>query len=105
MNDGQAPADRIEAISDDGDDIRVNQDLSCFPQNETSIAVNPRNSLNVVGGANDYRLGFGSSGFYSSFDGGRTYRDGILPFPSLPNGDNLDGGGDPAIAFDRQGYV
>ncbi len=105
MNDGQAPADRIEAISDDGDDIRVNQDLSCFPQNETSIAVNPRNSLNVVGGANDYRLGFGSSGFYSSFDGGRTYRDGILLFPSLPNGDNLDGGGDPAIAFDRQGYV
>lgn len=105
INDGQAPADQIEAISDDGDDRRANQDLSCFPQDETSIAINPTNTNNILGGANDYRLGFGSSGFYSSFDGGLTFRDGILAFPSLPNGDNLDGGGDPAITFDRQGYA
>jgi len=105
VNDAEPPTDPIEDLSDNGDDIRVNQDLSCFPQNETSIAVNPNDSSNIVAGANDYRLGFGSSGFYATFDGGRTWKDGILPFPSLPSGDNLDGGGDPAIAFDRQGYA
>lgn len=87
------------------DDVRANQDQSCMPQDETSIAVNPRNSANLVGGANDYRLGWGTSGFYTSKDGGTTWKDGIIPFPTLPDGDNLDGGGDPAIAFDRQGYV
>ena len=33
-----------------------------------------------------------------------SWYDGIIPFPSLPNGDNLDGGGDPAIAYDRGGH-
>jgi hypothetical protein len=87
------------------DDIRADQDDTCQPQNETSMAVNPRNTNNIVGGANDYRLGFGTSGYYSSFDRGQTWVDGILPFPSLPNGDNLDGGGDPALTFDREGTV
>jgi hypothetical protein len=99
------PPDQAERVSRRGDDIRLNQDFSCFPQNETSIAVNPTNARNLVGGANDYRLGFGSSGFYASTDGGRSWYDGILPFPSLPNGDNLDGGGDPVIVFDRDGTV
>src|SRR5215210_8604046 len=31
--------DRVEQLSDGGDDIRVTQDLSCFPQDEISIAV------------------------------------------------------------------
>jgi hypothetical protein len=97
--------DRVEQLSGRGDDVHTNQDLSCFPQNETSIAVNPTAGSNVLAGANDYRLGFGSSGFYASTDGGKTFYDGILPFPSLPNGDNLDGGGDPAVAFDRDGVA
>jgi hypothetical protein len=95
--------DRVEQLSNGGDDVRVNQDRSCFPQNETSIAVNPTAKRNLLAGANDYRLGFGSSGFYASTDGGTSFYDGVLPFPTLPNGDNLDGGGDPAIAFDRDG--
>ncbi len=89
-------------------DRRANQDYSCFPQNETSIDVNPNTASglqNIVAGANDYRLGFGASGFYASTDGGDTWVDGILPFPSLPSGDNLDGGGDPAVVFDREGTV
>ena len=97
--------DRVERISEGGDDLRANQDYSCFPQNETSIALNPRTGRNVVGGANDYRLGFGTSGFYASTDGGSRWYDGIIPFPSLPNGDNLDGSGDPALVFDRDGVV
>lgn len=82
-------ADVVERISDHGDDIRVNQDFSCFPQDETSIAINPRSHRNAVAGANDYRLGWATSGFYATSDGGRTWYDGLIPFPSLPSGDNL----------------
>jgi hypothetical protein len=97
--------DPVERLSNRGDDVRINQDRSCFPHNETSIAVNPTAKANLLAGANDYRLGFGTSGFYASTDAGRSFHDGILPFPTLPNGDNLDGGGDPAIAFDRDGVA
>src|SRR5215510_10856641 len=37
-----------------GSDHQVNQDTSTAAQNETSIAVNPANPLNVVGCWNDY---------------------------------------------------
>ncbi|MEP6977979.1 MAG: sialidase family protein [Thermoleophilia bacterium] len=97
--------DEAEKRSDEGSDNRANQDYSCFPQDETSIDVSPTTEKNVVGGANDYRLGWGTSGFYSSTDNGEHWYDGIIPFPSLPSGDNLDGGGDPAIVFDREGTV
>ena len=97
--------DEVEKLSDKGDDHRANTEYSCFPQNETSIDVNPLAKKNLVAGANDYRLGWASSGFYASTDGGYNWYDGWIPFPSLPNGENLDGGGDPAIAFDRAGVV
>lgn len=97
--------DTVERLSNGGDDRRANQDFSCFPQDEMSISTNPRNPQNLVGGANDYRLGWGTSGFYASTDGGQHWYDGIIPFPSLPSGDNLDGGGDPAIVHDRNGVV
>lgn len=85
--------------------VRVSQDYSCMPQDETSIAINPVAQNNIIGGANDYRIGFGSSGFYASTDNGQTWYDGVKPFPGgTPNGnDHLDGGGDPALAFDSQG--
>ena len=108
MNTEPDPLDRrdkddVEKRSDRGDDTRANTEFSCFPQNETSIAVNPIDSKNIVSGANDYRLGWASSGFYASSDGGKHWYDGWIPFPSLPNGDNLDGGGDPALVYDRAG--
>ena len=97
--------DDTEKKSEGGGDVRVNQDFSCFPQDETSLDQNPNAGRNIVAGANDYRLGWGTSGFYSSTDNGNHWYDGITPFPSLPSGDNLDGGGDPAIVFDRDGVV
>jgi hypothetical protein len=96
--------DQVEKISDTND-TRANTEFSCFPQNETSLDVNPLERSNIVAGANDYRLGWASSGFYASTDGGRQWYDGWIPFPSLPSGENLDGGGDPAITFDRDGVV
>jgi hypothetical protein len=95
--------DDVEKISDQGNDVRANQDYSCQPQDETAIDQNPQNQRNYIGGANDYRLGWGTSGFYATTDNGNTWYDGITPFPSLPSGDNLDGGGDPVIVFDRSG--
>lgn len=110
MNTEPEPLDRrevdeAEKKSDRGDDTRANTEYTCFPQNETSLDVNPTSEKNIVSGANDYRLGWASSGFYASSDGGKHWYDGWIPFPSLPNGDNLDGGGDPAIVFDRAGVV
>jgi hypothetical protein len=97
--------DDVEKLSDAGSNIRANQDYSCMPQDETALDINPNDKSNVLGGANDYRLGWGTSGFYASTDNGNHWYDGIIPFPSLPSGDNLDGGGDPSIVYDRQGIA
>ena len=108
--DGHRPLDRrqrdeVERISERSDDIRFNQDYACFPQNETSVAINPLTTRNVIGGGNDYRLGYSLSGFYASTDGGRSFYDGLIPVPSLPDTDSFDSAGDPAVAYDREGVV
>jgi hypothetical protein len=97
--------DQVEQLSNGGDDNKTNQDYSCFPQDETAVHVNPTNPKNATVGANDYRLGWGTSGFYTTTDNGNHWYDGITPFPSLPSGDNLDGGGDPVIMHDRAGVT
>ena len=103
----QRAKDRVEQLSNGGNDSKTNQDFSCFPQNETSIAVNPTNPRNAVGGANDYRIGWGTSGFYATTDGGNHWYDGIRPFPTNANQarDHIDSGGDPAIVYDRDGIA
>jgi hypothetical protein len=97
--------DKVSQLSNGGDDNKTNQDYACFPQDETSIAVNPANPKNAIGGANDYRLGFGSSGFYATTDNGNHWYDGVKPFPTNANQarDHIDGGGDPSVAYDREG--
>ena len=97
--------DAAAKVSNGGNDMRVNQDFACFPQDETSIAVNPTNPKNAIGGANDYRLGWGTSGFYATTDNGNNWYDGIKPFPTSANQarDHIDGGGDPSVIFDRGG--
>jgi len=102
--------DAVEKISNQSDNIRANQDYSCLPQDETSLDVNPRFPSNIVGGANDYRLGTGSSGFYATTDRGKHWYDGIIPFPSagaaVSRGEGfIISGGDPAITYDRAGVA
>ena len=80
----RAGLDAVEKHASAGGDRRLNQDYSCFPQDETSISINPATPRNLLGGANDYRLGTGSSGFYASTDNGNSWYDGIIPFPSTP---------------------
>lgn len=138
----QRQIDTVEQISQGSRNIRVNQDYSCFPQDETSLSINPcsgtgtptlntpcadRNNssdmhntrcqgrdsgngkgfdcnLNIVAGANDYRQGVGSSGFYASTDGGRHWYDGILPNPTA-RFISLGSSGDPAVVHDRGGVT
>jgi len=82
---------------------------SVGPHNETSIAVNPTNHNNIIGGANDYQLGLNSGGHVSetvhsrahvTFDGGRTWS----MYPIFSNS-SYQGTGDPALAFDADGHA
>jgi hypothetical protein len=84
-------------------------------QNETPIAVNPANPLNMITGANDWNYNDGCA-VSATFDGGKswtpTYPNGFLPGvtkftddPNVPGDGAYDAGGDPAIAFSPDGRV
>ena len=79
------------------------------PHNETSIAVNPTDPRNLLGGANDYQLGVNSGGHVTesvlsrahvTFDGGRTWSE----YPLYSNS-AYQGTGDPSVAFDADGHA
>lgn len=88
----------------------ANVDTGCEklgPSNETSIAVNPTNEDNMIGGANDYQLLVNAGGqvaqsihsrAHVTFDGGRTWSEYPIAF-----GGTYQATGDPAIAFDAAG--
>lgn len=80
---------------------------SVGPHNETSIAVNPTDRLNMIGGANDYQLALNPGGHVSetvlslahvTFDGGKTWS--MYPVNSSST---YQATGDPALAFDASG--
>jgi hypothetical protein len=68
---------------------------------ETSIAVNPKNPLNIVAGwisSGDRTCGFGVS-----FDGGVSWSVGVVPGIQRSSGGTFDIGTDPSVTFDRSG--
>jgi hypothetical protein len=76
------------------------------PHNETTIAVNPTNALNLIGSANDYQimstggLNYIATVFsraHVTFDGGHTWTTYPIDFHGY------DATGDPAVAFDADG--
>lgn len=76
------------------------------PHNETSIAINPDNNLNLIGSANDYELFLTPGGSvvetsfsraHVTFDGGQSW----TTYPIRYNG--YMSTGDPAISFDADG--
>jgi hypothetical protein len=67
-------------------------------QNESSIAVNPRDPMNLLGSAVDYRGG-SSTWAYWSKDGGRTWRNVTLGV-ARPGWTSSN---DPSVCFDHKG--
>ena len=91
----------------------VNANTDCEstkgPHNETSIAVNPNDPNNMIGGANDYQLALNSAGHLTetilsrahvTFDGGTTWS----MYPLFSNS-TYQATGDPAVAFDASGHA
>jgi hypothetical protein len=76
------------------------------PDNEIAIAVDPQDPNHVLAGSNDYFYRFNNStgarqalvptGFFTSFDGGKSWIDGQIPMRSG------NGAGDPSPAFDAK---
>lgn len=83
-----------------GTNVNVTQDPEA--QNETSIAADPADPLNLVAGANDYRYGDAQAGIAYSFDGGATWVADTLDGLDTDLG-KFDAQGDPAIAAYRNG--
>lgn len=73
------------------------------PHNETAVAMNPLNSQNMIASANDFQENSPTSRTLLSrahvtFDGGHSWSDYTLPYPS-----NCTFTGDPSVAFDAKG--
>jgi hypothetical protein len=105
------PGDRICTTATQN---TANVDTDCEkagPSNETSIAVNPIDELNMIGGANDYQLAINPGGHLSenvlsrahvTFDGGHTWSEYPIFFEA---GSPYQGTGDPSVAFDAVGHA
>ena len=79
--------------------ILISRDFSASPlQTEPTIAANPNDPDHLIAGMIDYN--FPSNSAYVSFDGGQTW-EGPSHVGYLP--DDRVSGGDPVVAFDRDG--
>ena len=112
---GTAPAVKTgTAICTTATQLTPNVNTDCEtssvgPHNETSIAVNPTDANNMIGGLNDYQLALNSGGQVSetvlsrahvTFDGGKTWS--MYP---LNSSSTYQATGDPAVAFDASGHA
>jgi hypothetical protein len=109
----RTPTDHASFAASAGPVTVVNVSDDTTSQNETPLAVNPRNSQNLLTGNNDWNYNDGC-GVNVSFDGGKSWTktlpNGFLPGvtrfsndPSVPGTGSYDFGGDPAVAFGPDG--
>jgi hypothetical protein len=84
-----------------GSNVMANCDSTVLPHNETSAIVDPNNPLHILAGSNDTELVSGRAktalGYYTSFDGGRTWLNGHVPNTGFAQT------ADPAVGFDTLG--
>jgi hypothetical protein len=79
----------------------VDASHECGSQSETSIAINPANTRNVIAGANEIQ-GLPMRAYYST-DGGKAFTGVSLPLPPPITNNGFDFGSDPGVAFDSNG--
>jgi hypothetical protein len=100
---GSLPKSTCQTSGDPAANIDVNCDEPIGPDNETPIVADPANPNHLLAGSNDYFFKFTGStfqervptGFFTSFDGGKTWIDGQVPMGNGGSGGN----GDPSPAF------
>lgn len=90
-------------LDDVGPSQRCNQDDYGNTQNETPGAASPINPDNVLAGANDYRNGDASGGFYATTDGGSSWFDALVT--RGPSAYDYDAAGDPVTSIDNTGRM
>jgi hypothetical protein len=79
----------------------VDASHECGSQSETSIAINPANTDDVIAGANEIQR-LPMRAMYS-IDGGATFTGIDLPLPPPRTNNGFDFGSDPGVAFDSHG--
>jgi hypothetical protein len=83
-----------------GSNVMENCDSVVLPHNETAVIADPNDPLHLLAGSNDTQLS-GSArsamGYYTSFDGGRTWLNGVI------NGAGFAQTSDAAVGFDLNG--
>jgi len=84
-----------------GSNFMANCDSTVLPHNETAVIVDPRDPSHLLAGSNDTELVSGqaktSMGYYTSFDGGRSWLNGLVPNAGFAQTS------DPSVGFDRLG--
>ena len=119
---GSVPGPSVSGTSGcnhiDGTNVRVNQECTNQSgaaflgrgqgQNETAVAVNPKNPRHLLVGQNDYRRGDGACGADWSQDGGRHWGSELAPLSFTAPGFTgarhyWNASGDPSVAFDSSG--
>jgi hypothetical protein len=90
-----------------GSNVVANCDSTLLPHNETAIIANPNDPNHLVAESNDTQLppngttgkARSAMGYYTSFDGGRTWLNGAIPAAGFAQAS------DPAVGFDSAGNV
>src|SRR5262249_33053214 len=84
-----------------GSNVMENCDSVVLPHNETAVIADPNDPLHLLAGSNDTELVNGQArsamGYYTTFDGGRTWLNGVI------NGAGFAQTSDPAVGFDLNG--
>jgi hypothetical protein len=84
-----------------GSNVKENCDSVVLPHNETAVVADPNDPSHLLTGSNDTQLVSGSArtamGYYTSFDGGQTWLNGVI------TGAGFAQTSDPAVGFDLNG--
>jgi hypothetical protein len=91
----------VGQISFPGTPVNVDASHECGSQSETSIAINPADTTNVIAGSNEIQRN--PMRAMASFDGGATFTGVDLPLPTPRTQQGFNFGSDPGVAFDADG--